>query len=248
MSIYGSTASGANTVQKFLRDGTPNNSDELGGLPLTLNPDYVVYFNDFIDQDNDDSTGNWTFTEIDTDTGSGGSFGITAGLAKGVAAIVTNANALDSGQIQHKTEAFKLESGKKLNFKCRLKVDDASETALFVGLAITDTTGIDATDRVGFAIKEADADGSIYCQTVKNGTSTGTDTDSAINIADDTYIDLAIKFDGTNVLYYINGNKITEHSSNVPDDEELAVLAHIKNGSAAASTLSIDYFLVAQER
>ena len=215
-----------------------------GDLPVDKDPDYVTYFNDFLES-RDYTAGDWTVTSVDTNSDSGATRGLAADELNGALAIVTNDNALDSESLQQDEEIWKLESGKKLWMEANVKVDDADQTSAFIGLGVTDTTPLDTSDRVGFQID--DESGSILCKSEKD--STETSTDSGVDLVDDTYAKVGFAWNGSNTVeFYVNRQLVATHTANIPDNENLAITLHIKNGDAAASTLSVDYILVCKER
>ena len=57
-------------------------------------------------------------------------------------------------------------------------------------------------------------------------------------------------YDGKSAIeYYVDDVKLgTSVTTNLPDDEELAVSFGIQNGAAAAKTMTVDYIFVSQER
>jgi hypothetical protein len=214
------------------------------GMPLAKSMDYAEEKNDFL-RASDYSTTDFTLTEVDTDGDAAGVSAVAEGQANGVMVLTTNDNALDSLNMQSKIEAYQLAAGCPLHMEMRVKVDTASTVDMFAGLAVTDTTALDADDRIGFRIK--DGAGSIFCQAAKDATET--EVDSGVDAEDDTYLRLNMIYDGgSQVEYYINGNKVATASTNIPDDEQLCVTLHVKNGDAAASTLSADYYQVVQKR
>jgi hypothetical protein len=140
---------------------------------------------------------------------------------------------------------MRLTAGKQTWFEARVKVSDADDVDMFVGLGITDTTPLDTSDRVGFQILEGDA--SIKCITEKN--STETNTDSGSDAADATYVKLGFHYDGSSaVRFFINRSLCATHTTNIPDDEQLAITLLIVNGAVGNDTLTIDYIYCAQER
>jgi hypothetical protein len=52
----------------------------------------------------------------------------------------------------------------------------------------------------------------------------------------------------TSCTPYIDGVAGTAVSTNLPDDEELAITAHLQNGEAAAKWMEMDYIQVIQDR
>lgn len=187
----------------------------------------------------------WTVTETGT---------ATQALADedGGVLLITNSAADDDASFQQKVgESFKFETGKKLYFKARFKVSDATQSDLVMGLQITDTTPLDTTDGVFF--RKDDGDTNLDFIVEKDDTAT---TASAIaTLADDTYITVGFFYDGVDSIRYfastsdrnptLLGSSVT---TNLPDDEELTVSFGVQNGEAVAKTMSVDYILAAKER
>ena len=212
-------------------------------LPMSGGPDLSVYFNDFL-QAQDYAAADWVVTT--TEAGAGDATEALAADERFGALLITNDaadNDLDALQLNE--ENWKLEAGERLWFETRLKISDATQSDLFVGLAITDTTVLDTTDRIGF--QKDDGDANIDVLTEKD--STETNTDSGQDIVADTYVKLGFYWDGVNkVKFFVNRSLVTSHTTNIPDDENLCLTIHLQNGEAAAKTCTIDYFYVAAER
>ena len=198
--------------------------------------DVHQYFNDFDTY----TAGNWTITETGT-----GSRALTDGV--GGLLLITNAAAdNDANFFQKKGESFKFQSGKRLWFETRFKVNDATNTDLVAGLQITDTTPLAVTDGVYF-IKPDDA-ATVNFTVIKNSTAT---TASAIaTMANATNIVLGFYYDGVSAVKYYVDRVYTGSSvvTNLPDDEELTISFGIQNGAAAAKNMTVDYIFAAQER
>lgn len=185
--------------------------------------------------------GDWTVTETD----SGATQALTDG--DGGLLLVTNTAAdNDLVGIQKKGESFRFESGKKLFFEARFKVSDATQSDLAIGLQITDTTPLDITDGVFFI--KADGSTSVSFSVEKNNTATT--TTAVATMADDTFITLGFNYDGGSVMQYcVNGVVAgTSVTTNLPDDEDLAISFALQNGEAVAKTMTVDYIFVAKER
>lgn len=185
--------------------------------------------------------GDWTVTETD----SGATQALTDG--DGGLLLVTNTAAdNDLVGIQKKGESFRFESGKKLFFEARFKVSDATQSDLAIGLQITDTTPLDITDGV-FFLK---ADGSTSVSFLVEKNNTATTTTAVATMADDTFITLGFNYDGGSVMQYcVNGVVVgTSVTTNLPDDEDLAISFALQNGEAVAKTMTVDYIFVAKER
>jgi hypothetical protein len=198
---------------------------------------FHTYFEDFDYY----TAGDWTVTETDA--------GATQALANGDGGLllVTNTAADDDlVALQKVGESFLFASGKRLFFEARFKVSDATQSDVVMGLQITDTTPLDATDGV-FFIK---ADGSTSVSLLVEKNNTATTTASVATMADDTFITLGFYYDGASTIQYsVNGAIAgTSVTTNLPDDEELTVSFAIQNGEAVAKTMTVDYVFVAKER
>jgi hypothetical protein len=214
-----------------------------GDLPIGQEPDLCVYFNDFLVAQ-DYAAADWVINT--TEAGSGSATEALAADEACGALLITNDDANDDvDSLQSTEECWRLASGKQLWMEMRVKVSDADDVDMFVGLAITDTTPRDASDRVGFSL--ADGSAVIQCECAKD--STGDATSSGVSAADATYVKLGLHFDGKNkVRFFIDRSLVATVSSNIPNDENLAITLNIQNGAAAADTLHVDYIYVAQER
>lgn len=189
----------------------------------------------------------WVITE----TGSGTR---AISQAKGGILLITNAAADDdenflqlrdvaSGQV---AEHWKHVAAKRMFFSARFKVSDATQSDFVMGLQITDTSPLAVTDGIYF--RKDDGDANIDCVVIKD--STATTVSAAATASDDTYMVLEFLYNGDgNFSFYKDGVVIGgAPTTNASDDEELAVSFGIKNGAAAAKSMSLDYIYVAQER
>lgn len=218
--------------------------NKLRRLPVGINPDYVVYFNDFLNPD-DYNTTNFTATTVDGDSDAAQVYAVQTGIKNGELKLTTNDKSADSNSIQLKVENHKLQDGKILAFEAYLELSAVTTVDMFIGLAITDGSPLDASDFIGFKI--ADGSAAILCKNAKN--STETSTSSGVSAAANTKVKLSFCADGIgSISYFVNDNLVATHITNICDDEELALTAHLKTNSAAAKSMNIDYVLIAQER
>lgn len=228
-------------------NGVTNNkpSDPLGMLGMPDPTKFHTFFDDFDKY----TAGDWVITTTEAGTGSA-----TEALssADGGALLLTNAagdNDLDflqwaggSGSVY---ESFLFETGKKLFFKAKFQISDATQSDCVMGLQITDTTPLAVTDGVYFV--KADASTTINLVVIKDGTST---TTAASTMADATDIELAFYYDGkSEVKVFADDSHVGSSAvTNLPDDEELTISFGIQNGEAVAKTMTVDYIFVAKER
>lgn len=219
---------------------TAAKSAPLGMFGLPDPTEWHVFFDDFDRY----VAADWTITTTEAGAGSA-----TEALtdADGGVLLITNDDAdNDADFFQKVGESFKFESGKKLFFKARFKVSDATESDVVIGLQITDTTPLDVTDGVFF--QKDDGDTNLDFHVEKNNTAT--DATAIATLADDTYVSVAFYYDGkSSVSYFVDDVHLgTAATTNLPDDEELTVSFGIQNGAAAAKTMSVDYIFAAKER
>jgi hypothetical protein len=185
--------------------------------------------------------GNWTVTE----TQAGATQALTDG--DGGLLLITNTAADDDlVALQKVGESYRFASGKELFFEARLKVSDATQSDVVIGLQITDATPLDVSDGV-FFIK---ADGSTSVSLLVEKDNTATTTSSVATMANDTFISLGFYYDGaSSIQYSVNGVvKGTSVTTNLPDDEDMTVSIALQNGEAVAKTMTVDYVFVAKER
>ena len=212
-------------------------------------PDPTQWHTFFSDFDHYIST-DWVVTT--TEAGAGSATEAISDADGGVL-LLTNAagdNDLDflqwaGGSDTDALETFLFESGKKLFFKTRFQVSDATQSDVVVGLQITDTTPLAVSDGVYFL--KADGSTTMNLLVTKDSTST---TTAAATMANATNIILAFYYDGdSEIKVYADGVHVgTSAVTNLPDDEELTISFGIQNGEAVAKTMSMDYIFVAKER
>lgn len=196
------------------------------------------YFTDFDTY----TAADWTVTE----TGAA-----TQALADedGGVLLITNAAADDNASYSQKVgESFLMEAGRPAWFKARFKVSDATQSDLVMGLQITDTTPLDATDGIYFT----KADGSAVLTAVcRNNATTGSTSLNAVTMVSDTYVVVGWYYDGkSEVKVFVNDvhvGTLAGTSAFLPDTE-LTVSYGVQNGEAVAKTMSIDYIFAAKAR
>lgn len=213
------------------------------GQMIQLDPTQMhTYFTDFDEY----HAVNWTVTETQA--------GATQALANvdgGVLLLTNSAADNDLNALQKVGESFKFEAGKKLFFKARFAVSDATESDFVIGLQITDTTPLAVTDGVYF--RKDDGDANLDFVVIKDSTAS---TATAIaTVANNTYLTVGFYYNGVDEIVYaasVDNNNPTVLGklavTNLPDDEELTISFGIQNGEAVAKTMSIDYIFVSKER
>ena len=209
---------------------------------------------EYTEEFNTYAAGDWTITTIETGTGSA-TEAIVADGSDGPWGVlkITTAQGADNGDQLQGPEAVKLESGKPCFFETRMKVSDTGTAEWCVGLSITDTTlivagDLSASDFVGFVGGPTDASAdTVLFRCIKDSSETDSDE---YTVADDTFYKFAFFYDGGGTVYYwIDDVLKGTHTTNIPDNEYLAVSVALNcSTDAAALTTSIDKFKVIQKR
>lgn len=205
--------------------------DAIGG-------DVVKYIDDFVAGGGPDTAWNaWTVTRVEA--GSGEST-ITSGDTGNGTMLLTTDNADNDGlNCQLLGESFKLQTGKPLYFGARVQsISDATQSDLFIGLAITDTDILGGiTDGIGF--KKVDGSTDLTFAITKNSTTT---TVSGLKtLAASTAYILEFYWDGSLKVFVDGAYVAGPATTNLPDDEELRVSVHFLTGEAVAKTCAIDW-------
>lgn len=230
-----------------LPNGVTNvtSTDSMGMLGMLDPTQFHIFFDDFDKY----TTTDWIITTTEAGAGSA-----TEALTStdGGALLLTNAggdNDLDflqwAGNTGSVYESFEFEAGKKMFFKARFQINDATQSDCVIGLQVVDTTPLAVTDGVYFI--KADASTTLNLVVIKDSTAT---TTAVATMADATYIEVAFYYDGISEIKVFadgaqSGKSVT---TNLPDDEELAVSFGVQNGEIAVKTMTTDYIFVAKER
>lgn len=201
-------------------------------------------FHTFFDDFDTYTAGDWTVTETQA--------GATQALAAGDGGLllITNTAADDDlVALQKNPAAFTFTAGKKLFFRARFKVSDATQSDLVIGLQVVDTTPLDVTDGIYFLKADGSAAVSVVCR--KNATTGSTSAAGITTLANDTFVTLGFAYDGEGrVAYAVDGNVVgsLDASSAYLPDADCTVSFALQNGEAAAKTMTLDYVFVAKER
>lgn len=151
-------------------------------------------------------------------------------------------NASTSGAV---AETFTFVAGKELFFACRFQISDATQTDFIIGLAVADTTPLDAADGVYFL----KADGAATMALVEKIATPVTSSATVATITAATWVEAAFHYDGIDgVRAYIDGNYAGNVGISALPTTELAVTFGLQNGEAVAKTALIDWIYVARER
>ena len=226
--------------------GKENPKKWFENLPIDRNPDYVVYMDDFTGVALD-STNDWTVVKD-----SSASVAIAADVVAGAITMSSQATTDNDGSSIQGNEIFAVASDKDIWFETKLTSTDAEGDALeiCIGLTVNFATNpeamLTAADRIVFQVD--DGDSNIDCVTEKDGTATT--TDSGVDIASGTAVTLGFHVKSTgSVEFFVNRALVATHTTNIPDDENLALGAMQLSGSATGTkSMNVDYIFAAQTR
>ena len=207
-----------------------------------------TYWNDFDNY----VAGDWTVSVVGTTP--------TAAMTDGAFGrlLLTTTGADNDGiQLQKVGEAFLPIAGKKMWFKTKFQVSDATQSDFLFGIAVTDTAAIAAsgdgvTDGIFFQKDDASTSVTLYAQ--KDTTTGQTSAASVATVADGVDIELGFEFDGVSAIkYFVDGvhkgtlSLTTTPSAYLPDTETRVTMAFL-TGAAAVITAKVDYIFAAIER
>ena len=211
-------------------------------LPVSTNPDFVTYMDDFTGITLD-TTNDWTLIKDSSATAALG-----ADAESGTLVLTSQATTDNDGASVQGNEIFAVSSGRDIWFEIKVGDSEGSAIELCVGLTVNFATNpeamLTAADRIVFQVDDGDTN--IDCITEKDGTATT--TDSGVDIADDTFVTLGFHVtDAAKVEFFVNRNLVATHTENIPDDENLAIGAMELSGSATGTkSATIDYLFACQ--
>lgn len=235
----------------------PLNSNEVTRFPGGVNNSRLdtifssMPFNDptkfhAVDEDFDYFVaGDWTITE----TQAGATQALVAGDG-GQIALVNSAADDDVNQIQKLPAAFLPVIGKRLFMKCRFSVSDLVDSDVAIGIvnASADATVLaNSVDGIFFLKADNANSVSIFC---RQDNAAGSVT-AVVGALVAGFNDLDAYYDGGDRLYFaLNGAVVGSLavSAAVFPNAITTITASLKNGAAAAKTLTVDRIFVAQER
>jgi hypothetical protein len=217
---------------------------------------YYTWFDDFsrffIDAVvADGAHGDWLIS------GTGGS-AVIADDANGILAISSGASDTNAFYAQWQggndasvAETFKFAAGKRVWFAARFAlVADVTDEAFIIGLAVADTSPIDAADGV-FFLK---ADGAATLALVSRIVTPVEETDTLLTMVADTYVEVGYEYNGVDkITAYLKGSDGTwspvgHVGVTALPTTELAVTIGLLSGANGDKTAEVDYIFAARER
>jgi hypothetical protein len=213
----------------------------LGAYPAQDPSKVHEYWNDFDNY----VTGEWTET-----LGSGTIAVATATVDGGALVLTTVTTSDDAFTGAQAKGAFLGAADKRLWFKTRLQVDDATETDVVAGLYVTDTSPVASAPADGVYFIKLDGGLTVDLRVSNGGTTTT--LSGLASMANATMIELAFAYDpnAARVDAFVNGIRVgSAPATNFPAGDLLRPSLGVQNGSAVGTrALTVDYVLAAKER
>lgn len=157
----------------------------------------------------------------------------------------------DGGSIQGLNLKYLVKTGKKLWFEAMVKVSDADQGEMFIGLTEAFATNPEAVivngiARVGFEL----VDGSAAINTVIDNDTTPTRTVLSQSMSDATYVKLGFRTYGDYVLFYVNRSYVgrTAIPSAIAAIPLAPAFMHISGDANGTHTAHCDYIYACMER
>lgn len=212
----------------------------MGNLPMPDPSRDHTFFTDF----NLYTAGDWTVTE----TQAGATQAIVANGDGGLLALVNSAADNDVNAIELVNKNFLLETTKAAWFKTRLKVDSGALSDVLVGFVDTMAA---LNPAYGIYLYYDAIAGTFRLSVENNSAKTDSTIDYTLTPTSDTFYDLAITYDPDAglVVAWVNDAPVLSISTltNFPT-VALAPAVGLRNGSAVARTLTVDYILATKAR
>jgi len=234
-----------------------NNVYQFANFPS--GPDWYVIFHDF---DNENDIDAYTVTAI-----SSGSGAVTTDEKFGVYRISAAATTEDSGaQLQGDMETVSLNTGKVVEFICRVKPAVADQSTFFAGIAITDTSVLHATDGSlanaltitdGIGFVKPDGESNLYGVIRRDSVQAATGAIATVTASSYSTLAFRVTMDDSTagkgrVDFYVDGVYAGRlDSTTMPyDSEEILTdtVAYQSGDASGTDTFDIDYIGVRQER
>lgn len=215
------------------------------GMPVGLDclADYQYFFTDFISE----------VPELDEVKDAGAAIAVVADAENGVLRITSTATTdNDGGLVQLDETSFLCVAGRELMFEARVKVSDADQGEMFIGLADTAATDPEAViasglARVGFELVDGSA---VINAVVDDDTSSTRVTTGMPSMSDDTYVKLGFRIDNGYIRYYVN--RALVYTASLPTAIAAVTLGpaffHLSGDANGTHTADCDYILVVSER
>lgn len=224
------------------------------GLGMMNCAEYVVMHDDFIGPVAANVPNGWAAAIVDAD----GTTTTYATATTGANGVLTLASATASaGAAFYGAKSIQLLSGKKFFMEARFRTDDVTDNTIQFGLSdLTATTNPEdlwtttAANLVTFGLGDGDSNPKMLVDASNSGTSFQTQTVKGCSV--NTWHTLAIAFDGSQVMGFVDGDWVmtwASAASTIPTATALApFFGHINGNGAGGNLVLVDYVRLVVER
>ena len=174
----------------------------------------------------------------------------------GVLELVTEGDDDDNGELVQQCECWRLDDCYPLFAELRFKLDDAEDSDFWFGL-ITGAAGWFAGPPNDYVVfNKDDGDNNLDFVNDLTGAAAAIDTDTGIDLVDDTWYRIAFHWDGAGTIrwWVIQDGAFPQTilatgtvTAAIPTTE-MTIGFGVQAGGAAAKTLSVDYLKIVQKR
>jgi len=172
-----------------------------------------------------------------------------SGVEGGFGLFTTSTNISDGGNIQHKSESFFSDRGKRQVLKVSFKTTDVLDTDIFIGLANTVSDAIVANFKIGF-LKLSNQTGVLNAVVANEGT--GQEFPDPLVLENNTFYNLSIAYlpEQKKAQFLVNDVVFSEltNLTHYPFDTTLTPTITYFTTTAAAKSLTVDYLNAEFER
>lgn len=211
------------------------NKRHLADMPMTWSQDHFGIWDDFTETVFN-ATDTWTVVKD-----ASASVAIVADSTGGEVILSSAATTDDDGASIQGNEIFLPASGRKIWFLARMKLADATQQELCIGLTQNFATDpeamLAASNRIVF--QKNDGATALLCKTEVADSETSTTT--TVDVVAATYNTLAFVVDGTSkVDFFIDGNLVATHTT-VPTTELAVGVYSLSGVDTGTKTMTLDY-------
>lgn len=238
-----------NRVYSVYGDAIESSLDKASGMFEGVQPLGLLFgrYHGVFNQVDTLQVNRWVKTEVGTNTE------VPTDGSPPTLVLATGANDADGHNLQYSKdggttawEFFRLASGRNIYFEVRLKLSDATQSRVIAGLCIGGDTTLIGGMTDGIYFRKADDAATWTCVTEKD--STETESAAVHTSANDTFVTLGFRVNGTGgVTFYVNNSKVATSTTNLPDDEDLCLSLAVTSGAAAVLTTTIQRIMAFQE-
>ena len=197
------------------------------------------------------TSGGWILTDTGTSV-----VAVAASVQFGELVVATGGTDNNDALLQMEGEPWRYVPGKRMGFMAKVRVSDANDAEIVLGLAITDTSPIasNPSDGLFFSASETATEWSF---TAAKGAVEVTESAITGTFEDNTYRTVGFLvntngsvsiYDGLTPASLALAGTIQSGSLGLPDDQDLTLTIGVQTGNTGSESIKIDWISIFQER